>query len=75
MVGDLDTGKFTQMAASDGSGETLRWCHFVAATRSVCLITGLDTKVVGEIIGFQRTLALDFGRNSPEAARPVPERL
>src|SRR3954452_19925475 len=30
VVGNLDTGKFTQMAASDGGADTLRWCNFVS---------------------------------------------
>jgi hypothetical protein len=66
VVGNLDTGKFTQMAASDGNGETLRWCHFVAAARSVCDVTGLDTKTVGEIIGFSRLMALDTDGSHPK---------
>ena len=28
VVGNLDTGKFSQMAGSDGSGEDLRWWPF-----------------------------------------------
>lgn len=59
VVGDLDTGKFTQMAASDGNSGTLRWCHFVASARFVCRISWLDTKTVGEVIGFSRLLAMD----------------
>ena len=59
VVGNLDDGKFTQMAASDGNGETLRWCHFVAAARSVCRVTGLDSKVVSQVIGFERLFAVD----------------
>jgi len=66
VVGNLDTGKFTQMAASDGHGETLRWCHFVAAARSVCDITCFDTKTVGELIGFSRLVALDTDGTHPK---------
>src|SRR5437868_1007014 len=59
VVGNLDTGKFTQMAASDGNSGTLRWCHFAASARFVCRISWLDTKTVGEVIGFARLLAMD----------------
>jgi len=66
VVGNLDTGKFSQMAGSDGNGEDLRWCHFVAASRAVCNISGLDTKTVDEIIGFQRLVALDTDGTHPK---------
>jgi dipeptidyl aminopeptidase/acylaminoacyl peptidase len=66
VVGNLGTGKFTQMAASDGNGETLRWCHFAAASRAVCDITGLDTKTVGQVFGFSRLVALDTDGTHPK---------
>ena len=66
VVGNLDTGKFTQMAESAGSGGTLRWCHFVASARSVCRISWLDTKSVGEVIGFARLLAMDVDGSHPK---------
>lgn len=66
VVGNLDTGKFTQMAGSDGNGETLRWCHFVGANRAVCRVTGLNTKSVGEVIGFERLVALDADGTHPK---------
>ena len=59
VVGNLDTGKFTQMAASNGGSDTLRWCDFVSAARAVCRITGLNTKAIGEVIGFSRLISLN----------------
>jgi len=66
VVGNLDTGKFTQMAASDGGADTLRWCNFVSATRSVCQITGLNTQAYSEVIGFSRLISLNTDGSDPK---------
>ena len=60
VVGDLATGKFTNMASSDGSPETLRWCHF-AGTRAVCrLYARVESSSLGDILGVGRLIAMDL---------------
>lgn len=66
VVGNLDTGKFVQTAASSGRPDVLRWCKFVSATRAVCRITGSDSRVVSETIGFERLLALNVDGSDPK---------
>lgn len=67
VVGNLDTGKFAQIADSQGGHATLRWCNFVAATRAVCRITGLSTDASPEdIIGFSRLLAVNTDGTEPK---------
>jgi dipeptidyl aminopeptidase/acylaminoacyl peptidase len=66
VVGNLDTGKFTQMAASDGGADTLRWCNFVSATRAVCQITGLNTEAYSEVIGFSRLISVNVDGSDPK---------
>lgn len=66
VVGKFDTGKFTQVVSSDGAANKLRWCNFVSATRSVCLITGLDKEAVSEIISFSRLLSVNVDGSNPK---------
>jgi dipeptidyl aminopeptidase/acylaminoacyl peptidase len=66
VVTNLDTGKSTQMAASSGSPDVLRWCNFVSPTRAVCRITGSDSQAVNETIGFERLLALNVDGSEPK---------
>jgi dipeptidyl aminopeptidase/acylaminoacyl peptidase len=66
VVGDLDTGKFIQMATSSGNPDVLRWCKFVSSTRSVCRITGVNKQVYAENIGFMRLLALNSDGSDPK---------
>jgi dipeptidyl aminopeptidase/acylaminoacyl peptidase len=66
VVGNLDAGKFVQMAGSSGNPDVLRWCKFVSSSRSVCRITALDTKAVGEVIGLSRLLALNTDGSDPK---------
>jgi dienelactone hydrolase len=65
VVGDLETGKFTQMIRSEGSPDALRWCKFASATRAVCQITGLDMEAVNEVIGFTRLISLNTDGSDP----------
>src|SRR5687767_2360020 len=66
VAGNLETGKFSPLASSDGGSGTLRWCHFVAAERAVCQFTGLDTAAVSEVIGYSRLLALNLDGGEPK---------
>jgi acetyl esterase/lipase len=66
VVGNLDTGKFTQMAESEGGANTLRWCNFVSAARAVCQITGLNTKAYNEVIGFSRLVSINADGSDPK---------
>ncbi|MFL6763789.1 MAG: alpha/beta hydrolase family protein [Sphingomicrobium sp.] len=67
VVGNLTTGKFTQMAASNGNENTLRSCNFVSATRAVCEITGLNAKAAaGDIIGYQRLISINTDGSDPK---------
>jgi dipeptidyl aminopeptidase/acylaminoacyl peptidase len=66
VVGDLDTGKFIQMATSSGNPDVLRWCKFVSSTRSVCRISGVNNQVYAENIGFMRLLALNSDGSDPK---------
>ncbi|MES2135598.1 MAG: hypothetical protein V4502_00885 [Pseudomonadota bacterium] len=67
VVGNLDTGKFAQVAGSPGGKMTLRWCNFVSASRAVCRITGLNTDASTEdIIGFSRLLAINTDGTEPK---------
>ncbi len=59
VVGNLDTGTFTQMVTSDGYANALRWCNFASGTRAVCRISGLDKEAVSEIIGYIRLLSIN----------------
>jgi dipeptidyl aminopeptidase/acylaminoacyl peptidase len=59
VVGNLDSGQFSQVASSDGNPEILRWCNFVSATRSVCRITGTTTNNVFRLLGFGRLISLN----------------
>lgn len=66
VAGNLETGKFTPFASSDGGSGTLRWCHFIAAGRAVCQFTGLDIAAVSEVIGYRRLLALNLDGSDPK---------
>lgn len=67
VVGNLDTGNFSQMTGSSGQSDNLRWCRFVAATRTVCRVTGTNKEAVGEVIGYSRLLAVDTtGKNAKQ---------
>jgi dienelactone hydrolase len=59
VIGDLEAGKFTQMIASNGNPDKLRWCNFVSAKRAVCQITGNVPNGVIGLIGFSRLLAIN----------------
>jgi acetyl esterase/lipase len=66
VVGNLDSGKFTQMVASGGEVNKLRRCNFVSATRSVCWISGLDKEAFSEVVGYSRLLSLNTDGSDPK---------
>ena len=66
VVGNLDTGKFTQMTTSDGNPDALRWCKFVSVSRSVCRISGLNNQLYSEVIGYVRLLAINSDGSNPK---------
>jgi dienelactone hydrolase len=72
VVGDLGTGQFTTMVSSDGSPESLDWCHFVGQSRAVCEFSALvESKTAGDILGFRRLIAMDLtGANAKLLGKP-----
>jgi dipeptidyl aminopeptidase/acylaminoacyl peptidase len=60
VVGNLDTGKFTQVGASDGNPEAFRWCHFTSMTRAVCKITANTASNEFRVLGFSRLVSLNM---------------
>ncbi len=60
VLGSLATGKFAEVARSDGAPEDLRWCAFSSPSRAVCRIRALVRDPgTGDLVGFARLLALD----------------
>jgi dipeptidyl aminopeptidase/acylaminoacyl peptidase len=64
VVGNLETGQFHTMVTSDGSPESIGWCHFAAASRAVCQFGGYvpwqgDTGA-GDPVWFSRLVAVDL---------------
>jgi dienelactone hydrolase len=60
VVGNLNSGQFTQVVGSQGNPDILRWCSFASSTRVICRITGNTLKsVLNEPIGFSRLVALN----------------
>jgi dipeptidyl aminopeptidase/acylaminoacyl peptidase len=70
VAGDLNTGQFHTIASSDGSPESLDWCHFASSVRVVCRFGGLvpwqGDVDNGAPIGFSRLLALDLDGGHPK---------
>jgi hypothetical protein len=60
VAGNLDTGKFTPIGASDGSPESFRWCHFTSMTRAVCRITANTASNEFRVLGFSRLVSIDM---------------
>lgn len=64
VISNLQTGKSSVMTAADGSPEILRWCNYAAPDRAVCRISG-NIIQTGDIIGFQRLIAMDTDGTKP----------
>lgn len=59
VVGNLETGQFSQVASASGDPDILRWCNFVSSTRSVCQITGSNIDNLVNVIGFSRLVSIN----------------
>lgn len=66
VIGNLDTGQFSQVANSSGDPDILRWCNFVSATRSVCRITGNNIDNLVNVIGFTRLISINNDGSDPK---------
>jgi dipeptidyl aminopeptidase/acylaminoacyl peptidase len=67
VMGDLNTGKFSQVASASGNPDILRWCGFASSNRAVCRITGTTMKSVSnEPIGFSRLIAVNSDGSEPK---------
>lgn len=73
VVGDLAAGKFTTMVTSDGSPESLNWCHFAGQSRAVCSFSALvESTTSGDILGVSRLVATDLtGANGKLLGKPL----
>ncbi len=60
VLGNLATGKFTQVANSDGAPSNLRWCNFVSTSRAVCRFSGNVESPTYQLLGFARLIAIDL---------------
>jgi len=72
VVGNLSTGQFTNMVSSDGSPESLNWCHFAGQSRAVCRFGALvKSSSLGDILGVSRLIAMDLsGANAKLLGKP-----
>ena len=67
VIGDMVAGKFTTLVSTDGEPESLQWCKFASAKRAVCQFGALvESKSIGELIGFSRLVALDTSGGNPK---------
>jgi len=76
VVGNLSTGQFTNMVSSDGSPESLNWCHFAGQSRAVCRFGALvKSSSLGDILGVGYTIdARVQGTVNLSSGRPVPRK-
>ena len=65
VISNLGTGKTVEMTASNGTPDTLRWCDYAAADRTVCLVSGSAEKG-RDLLGFQRLIALNSDGTDPK---------
>lgn len=67
VIGNLDTGRFAQVAGANGDPDIMRWCAFASASRAVCQITGTTLKSVSnEPIGFTRLISINSDGSDPK---------
>lgn len=67
VVGDLSSGQFSQVLTTDGNPESLDWCGYASPSRIICSFSGLvESKSIGELIGFSRLVALDTNGSNPK---------
>lgn len=68
---NLVTGKSAIMTSSDGNPEILRWCNYSAPDRAVCRVTWNSIDPGGDILGFQRLVALNLdGKDAKLLGQP-----
>ena len=60
---DVETKKTTNLIASSGKPDTLRWCEFATETQLVCRYSG-NAEVEGVLLGFARLAAVDLNGSS-----------
>lgn len=72
VIGDLSTGKFSTLVASDGNPESLDWCRFAGPSRTVCRFGGLvQSPSTGDLVGLSRLIAMDYsGDNAKLLGKP-----
>lgn len=56
---DVDTKKTTNLLASSGKPDSLRWCEFATETQLICRYTG-NAEFDGVLLGFSRLVTLDL---------------
>ncbi|MEO6433203.1 MAG: alpha/beta fold hydrolase [Sphingomicrobium sp.] len=61
VVGDLMSGSFKQVTASDAKPENLGWCAFAGTARYVCRITAFTDKIGTQLTGFSRLFSIADG--------------
>jgi dipeptidyl aminopeptidase/acylaminoacyl peptidase len=66
VIGNLDTGQYSQVASSNGDPDILRWCNFVSTSRSVCQITGNNIDNLVNVIGFSRLVSINNDGSDPK---------
>lgn len=59
VVGNLETGKFSQVVSVGGNPDILRWCNFVSEKRSVCQVTGNNVDNLVNAYGFTRLFSIN----------------
>jgi dipeptidyl aminopeptidase/acylaminoacyl peptidase len=65
VISNLETGKSSVVASSDGNPESLRWCNYSAPTRTVCRINA-NVDTIGYLIGMQRLIAINTDGTDPK---------
>ena len=70
VVGNLATGQFNKTLSTDGSPESLQWCHYASQTRAVCRFAGF-VRWTGAVdngipVYFGRMIAVDLDGSKPK---------
>jgi dipeptidyl aminopeptidase/acylaminoacyl peptidase len=70
VVGNLATGQFNKTLSTDGSPESLQWCHYASQSRAVCRFAGF-VRWTGAVdngipVYFGRMIAVDLDGSKPK---------
>jgi dipeptidyl aminopeptidase/acylaminoacyl peptidase len=70
VVGNLTTGQFNKTLSTDGSPESLQWCHYASQSRAVCRFAGF-VRWTGAVdngipVYFGRMIAVDLDGSKPK---------